>query len=44
MTDHYSFRYRVIRELSKLAHKVNMDVEMAADVRANVDIKVISTP
>ena len=43
MTDHSSSRDRVIQEPGKLTHKVNMDVKMAVDVRADVDVKVIST-
>ena len=44
MTDHSSSRDRVIQEPGKLTHKVNIDVKMAVDVRADVDVKVISTP
>ena len=44
MTDHSSSRDRVIQELGKLTHKVNIDVKMAVDARADIDVEVISTP
>ena len=48
MTDHSSSRDRVVQEPGKLTHKVNIDVganvKTAVDVRADVDVKIISTP